>query len=67
MKLTDVAIKNAKPKGKSYKISDGDGMFLLVHSNGSKYWRMKYYFAGKEKMLALGVYPDVSGRAQGPR
>ena len=60
MKLTDVAIKNAKPKGKSYKISDGDGMFLLVHSNGSKYWRMKYYFAGKEKMLALGVYPDVS-------
>ena len=60
MKLTDVAIKSAKSKGKSYKISDGDGMFLLVHTNGSKYWRMKYYFASKEKILALGVYPDVS-------
>jgi len=59
MKLTDTAIKNAKPKEKSYKMSDGDGMFVLIHINGSKYWRMKYYFAGKEKILALGVYPDV--------
>jgi integrase len=58
--LSDAATRNAKPKTKSYKVSDGDGLFLLVMPNGSKYWRLKYFFAGKEKLLALGVYPDVS-------
>jgi hypothetical protein len=59
MLLNDVKIRNAKPRAKPYKMSDGDGMFLYVHPNGSKYWRFKYRFAGKEKLLALGVYPEV--------
>lgn len=60
MPLTDIKIKSAKPTDKPYKLTDGDGMFLLVHSNGGKYWRMKYRYAGKEKVLALGVYPETS-------
>jgi integrase len=60
MSLSDVKVRNAKPQAKPYKISDGDGLFLLVTTSGSKYWRLKYFFAGKEKLLALGVYPDVS-------
>ena len=59
MALTDTAIRKAKPTEKSYKLADEKGLFLLVHSNGSKYWRQKYRFNGKEKLLALGVYPDV--------
>ena len=55
MKLTDIAIRKAKPQSKPYKLADGDGMFLLVHSNGSKYWRLKYRLHGKEKLLALGA------------
>lgn len=58
--LTDPDIRNAKPKEKPYKLADGGGLFLLVNANGSKYWRMKYRYAGKEKLLALGVYPDVT-------
>jgi integrase len=60
MALSDVKVRNAKPQAKPYKITDGEGMFLLVTPSGSKYWRFKYFFAGKEKLLALGVYPDVS-------
>lgn len=60
MPLTDTKAKQAKPKGKDYKLSDEKGLYLLVKRNSSKYWRMKYRFAGKEKSLALGVYPDVS-------
>lgn len=60
MPLTDTAIRNARPQDKAYKLTDGSGMFLYVHPAGGKYWRMKYHFAGKEKLLALGVYPDVS-------
>ena len=60
MSLTDAAVRTAKPKDKPYKLTDGDGMFLYVHPSGSKYWRLKYRFAGKEKLLALGVYPEVS-------
>ena len=59
MKLNDVAVRKAKPETKSYKMSDGGGMYLEVMPNGSKYWRLKYRFGGKEKRLALGVYPDV--------
>jgi integrase len=58
-KLTDPKVKNAKPKSKQYKLSDGKGMYLLVTPLGQKYWRLKYRFGGKEKVLALGVYPDV--------
>ena len=60
MPLTDVAIRNAKPREKAYKLTDGNGMFLHVQPTGSRYWRMKYSFAGKEKLLALGVYPEIS-------
>lgn len=60
MKLTIKAVGAAKPREKPYKLADGNGMFLLVNPNGSKYWRLKYYFNGKEKLLSLGVYPEVS-------
>ncbi len=60
MLLNDVKIRKAKARGKPYKLSDGDGMFLYVHTNGSKYWRFKYRYNGKEKLLAIGVYPEVN-------
>lgn len=58
MPLTDTAIRNAKPQGKQYKLTDEKGMYLLVNKAG-KYFRLDYRFAGKRKTLALGVYPDV--------
>lgn len=60
MKLSDTAVKKAKPETKTYKMADGGGMYLEVMPTGSKYWRLKYRFGGKEKRLAFGVYPDVS-------
>lgn len=59
-KLSDTAVRKAKPRDKAYKLSDGGGMFLLVQPNGAKWWRLKYRFGGKEKLLALGVYPEVT-------
>lgn len=59
MNLTDLAVRNAKPKEQPYKLTDGDGMFLLVQPNGGKYWRLAYRYLGKQKTLALGVYPEV--------
>ena len=59
MALNDLMIRNAKPLAKAYKLSDEKGLFLLINPKGAKYWRLKYYFAGKEKLLALGVYPEV--------
>lgn len=58
MALTNIEIKNAKFDGKVKKLADGRGLYLLVNKAG-KYWRFKYRFGGKEKLLALGVYPDV--------
>ncbi len=60
MALTDIKVRTAKPTDKQYKLTDGNGMHLLVHPNGSRYWRLQYRYGGKQKMLALGVYPDVS-------
>jgi integrase len=60
MPLTDVAVRAAKPREKSYKLTDGHGMYLEVMPNGSKYWRLKYRIDGKEKRMALGVYPAVT-------
>jgi integrase len=60
MALTDPKIKQAKPKDKNYKLSDGRGLFLLVTKSGAKYWRLKYRFLGKEKLLSIGVYPAVT-------
>lgn len=59
MPLTDIQVRNAKPKRAPYKLADAEGMYLLVKSTGAKYWRLKYRYGGKEKVLALGVYPDV--------
>lgn len=59
MALTDTAVRNAKPTDKPRKLADEKGLFLQIHPNGSKYWRFKYRFGGKEKLLALGVYPDI--------
>ncbi|MBB5188552.1 integrase [Zhongshania antarctica] len=60
MPLTDAKIKTAKPLDKDYKLSDEKGLFLLVKKSGGKYWRMKYRYSGKEKLLSIGVYPEVS-------
>ena len=60
MKLTARQVDTSKPKDKPYKLSDGGGLYLLVNPNGSRYWRLKYRIAGKEKLLALGVYPDIT-------
>lgn len=60
MKLTDTRVRTLKPKDKQYKVSDGKNLFLVIKPNGSKYWRFKYVFNNKEKLLALGVYPEVS-------
>ncbi len=58
MPLTDTKIRGARPQGKPYKLADGDGLTLLVNPNGSK-WCLRYRFGGREKMLSVGVYPDV--------
>ena len=58
--LSEVKIRTAKPKDKSYKISDVDGLYLLVTENGGKWWRFKYRFGGKEKLLSVGTYPEIS-------
>lgn len=60
MKLTDTAIKKAKPQDKTFRMADGGGMYIEIKPNGSKYWRLAYRYANKQKTLALGVYPDVS-------
>lgn len=66
MNLTAVKIKNAKAKGKPYKLFDRDGLFLQImppgklSPKGSRYWRLKYRFEGKERLLALGTYPEIS-------
>lgn len=60
MKLTNTACTNAKPKETAYKLADGQGMYLEIRPNGSKYWRMAYRIHGKQKLLAIGVYPEIS-------
>ncbi|WP_336485198.1 tyrosine-type recombinase/integrase [Methylobacterium nigriterrae] len=59
-RLTDTKVRQAKPGPKPYKLSDGAGLFLLVNPNGARYWRLKYRVAGKEKLFAVGVYPEIS-------
>ena len=58
--LTEIQVKNAKPKAKAYKLTDERGLFLLVTPNGGKWWRFKYRFNDKEKLISLGTYPDAS-------
>jgi hypothetical protein len=59
MPLSDVAIRAAKPREKAYKMFDERGLFLLVTTTGSKLWRFKYTFEGREKLLSFGNFPDV--------
>jgi len=60
MALTELEVKKVKPADKHRKLFDGGGMYLMVHTNGSKYWRMDYRIGGKQKTLSIGVYPDVT-------
>lgn len=60
MALSDLALRNAKPTEKPYKLSDSGGLYILVQTNGSRLWKMKYRFDGKERSLAFGPYPLVS-------
>ncbi len=60
MELKEVKFRNAKPKEKPYRLNDGGGLSLLINPNGSKWWRFRYTFNGKENGLSFGVYPDVT-------
>lgn len=59
MPLSDIAIRSAKPQEKPYKLTDGGGLYLMITPNGSRLWRWKYRYGGKEKILAIGPYPAV--------
>lgn len=58
--LTDTTIRNTKSKEKSYRLSDGQGLYILINPNGAKWWRFDYSFEGKRNTLSLGTYPKVS-------
>ena len=60
MPLTDTKLRNTKPAATPYKLADSGGLFLHVHPSGGKRWRYKYRFAGKEKLLSIGTYPEIS-------
>ena len=57
--LTDSRIKRERPREKAFKLYDERGLFLIVNSNGSRWWRFKYRFGGHDKTISMGVYPDV--------
>jgi len=60
MPLTDTTIRNTKPLEKPFKLADEKGLFLQIMPNGSRWWRLKYRFEGKEKLLSCGVYPETT-------
>ena len=60
MPLTDAKVRNASAGQKPLRLFDGGGMYVEVSPNGGKWWRLKYRYAGKEKRLSLGVYPETS-------
>jgi integrase len=60
--LTEPQVRTAQPTGKSYKLFDANGLFLLVAPNGSRHWRLRYRYGGREKLLSLGAYPLLSLR-----
>lgn len=66
MKLTDTKVRTAKPRERAYKLADGGGLYLMVapraDGNVSRWWRLKYRFGGKEKVLAIGTYPEIGLR-----
>lgn len=59
MALKDLEVRYATKRTKDYKLADGEGLHVLIRPNGSKLWRMKYRFAGKEKLLSFGIYPKI--------
>ena len=63
MPLTDIKVRSTKPRDKTSKLFDSGVLYLEVRTSGSRYWRWKYRFAGKEKRLAFGVYPDITLKA----
>ena len=58
--LTDTEIRKSKPAAEAYRLADGHGLFLWITPAGGKLWRWKYRFDGKEKLMALGKYPEIS-------
>ena len=58
--LRDTTIKSAKPAGKNYRLTDGDGLYIIINTKGGKWWRFDYSFNGNRKTLSLGVYPETS-------
>ena len=60
MPLTDAVCRLARPRERSYKLTDAQGMFLIIRPNGSRLWRLSYRFAGKQKTMAFGSYPAVT-------
>jgi len=67
-RLSDTQIRAAKPRDAPYKLYDGDNLYVLVNPDGSKWWRQRYYWNAREKLLSVGVYPEVSmktARARG--
>ena len=60
MPLTDTGVRNTKRRERPQKLTDGGGLHLLVNPNGARYWRMAYRYQGRQKTLALGIYPTVS-------
>ena len=63
MKLTDTAVRNARPGDRPKKLFDGDGLYLFVSTTGHRAWRFKYYVDGMEKHLHFGRYPEISLKA----
>ena len=60
MILTDVKVRNARAKASDYRLTDGHGLHLFVKKNGSKLWRYRYEFGGKEKLMSYGAYPEIT-------
>lgn len=59
MKLSDTAIRKAKPTDKPQYLFDGGGLYLQLNSNGSRWWRLKYRLDGKQRLISIGVYPET--------
>src|SRR5215218_7911965 len=62
MPLSDAKLRSLKPESKPFKVSDFEGLHLLVKPSGSRLWRLAYRFGGKQNVLALGAYPEMSLR-----
>jgi hypothetical protein len=58
--LNDSLIKNTHPADKPQRLMDGDGLYLLIQPTGARWWRLRYYVAGKERLMSLGTYPEVT-------